>query len=1222
MLKNRFIQGFILSIILAILTGLLFNNLKYGQRDVIRFQRVLDNKFKYLDRQFNELTESWEIKNYDELSRNGMILLVYRNDTLTGWSDNSISFSDIFSISDYEIPFIFISNSYYVVRIFRKDNYTVVGLIFIKSQYQYENEFLKNSYQHDFAITSSAEIITEGARGASCIYDWNNQYLFTLVFYDEPRFPELTRYLPPLFYLSGLLFILLFLNSFIKNTRSGTWRNLTIFIAVILFALFRALQIKYQFPAAVYNLEIFGPMPFANSRMLPSLGDLLVNTVLIIFIIARVNSDFYFPEYLTGKKKINSGSFHIFMFIILIAFFIYTYFIFESLTCDSRISYEAYKVTGLSAYSFVGLIIFAINMACIILIIDTILKVSKDIYSLEKLILIFTLVLISAIILCFILHFKIDGYSVLFFFLIFVIVGLLKYRKDSIYKYSSLVLLVLLFSIYTVYVTTYMVRNREKDEMKLMAENLATEHDPVAEYLLEGLSNKISSDKRLIELLFDFDYSTADIYAYLQKKYFTGFWSKYNFRFIDCRPMDSIYFEIPEKSSFRCYDFFDGVIKESGIHLPDSKFYYIEYLNGRINYLGWISYNIAGAANEISLFIELESRLVSQEMGYPELLLDSKSGKNTNLSEFSYAKYYKNRLIAQLGNFLYTLKLEVYGETGQEYSYLSFDGYDHVVYKIDNDNTIILSKPSVKFFNLLVSFSYVFAFYYLLVAASLLIINLSKLDRGLEFSFKNKIQLAVISILFLSLMLIGGGTIYFSIEQYKKKHDDNLREKIQSVYVELDHKLAYEERLSSDWSADNYDNLDQLLIKFSEVFYTDINLYDPNGDLLATSRPEIFERGLQGGKMNPYAFDRMVTDRQAEFIHHERIGNLDYLSAYVPFINADNRLLAYLNLPYFTRENLLKKEVATLVVAIVNVFVLLILLTIAIAIVISNQITKPLRLIQQKFSEIKLGKKYEQIHYDRNDEISGLVSEYNRMVQELARNVELLARSERESAWREMAKQIAHEIKNPLTPMKLSVQHLLRSWKDGEEKYGEYINKVTGTLIEQIDNLSAIASEFSNFAKMPKANNQQIDLAQKIKNTISLFSNTRNIDIKTNFHNNKKVIIYADKEQLSRVFINLLKNAIQSIPEDKQGKIDVELMTGGDKAIVKIKDNGKGIPEELKDRLFVPNFTTKSSGMGLGLAIVKNIIENCNGKIEFETELGKGTTFIIELPVFKEENIL
>lgn len=1218
MYKKRYIQGIIFTVILAILTSLLLKQLKYGPREVVKFQRVLNNKFKYLDRKYSELTKQWRINDYNELSKNGIILLIYKNDSLISWSDNSISFSNIYRESDYENPFIFISNSYYVVKTYRKDNYIVIGLIFIKSEYPYENEFLQNAFQVDFAITSSAEIITEGTRGSNSVYDWNNQYLFTLIFYNELKYPELTRYLPPFFYLLSFLFIILFLNNYIKSIDSAIRKNWTIFIVGILFLIFRTVQTKYEFPASVYNLELFGPLPFANSYLIPSLGDMLINSILLIFIIVLFNTDFYFSENLTKRKRIGSNPLHIFLFIVLAGYFIYTYFVFVTLTNDSGISYEAYKVTGLSAYSFIGLLIFALNLASLVLIIDMIFKVSKDSYSIEKLLFIFTLVLISTIALCFILDFRIDTYSILFFFLIFLIIGLLKYKKDNIYRYSSLVLLVLLFSIYTVYITTYMIRSKDRKEMRIMAENLATEHDPVAEYLLEDISEKMSSDKGLIELLFDFDYTTGDIYSYLQKKYFTGFWNKYSFRFIDCRPIDSIYFEIPEKSRFLCYEFFDEIIKESGIRLPDSKFYYLDNLNGKINYLGRIDYILPGQDNEISLFIELESRLISQELGYPELLLDSKFGKTTDLSDLSYAKYNKNRLIAQFGNFLYALKLDVYRETGQDYSFVNFDGFEHLIYKIDEDNTIILSKSSVRFFNLLVSFSYVFAFYYLLIVSSLLAINLLKFDRKLEINFKNKIQFSIISILFLSLILIGGGTIYFSIEQYKNKHDDNLREKIQSVYIELDHKLAYEEKLTPDWSADKYDNLDQLLIKFSEVFYSDINLYDPDGDLLATSRPEIFERGLQGGKMNPVAFEKMVIDKQAEFIHQERIGKLEYLSAYVPFVNVENRLLAYLDLPYFTKQNLLKKEVTTLVVAIVNVFVLLILLTIAIAILISNQITKPLRMVQQKFGEIKLGRKYEQIQYNRKDEIGSLVTEYNRMVQELARSVELLAKSERESAWREMAKQIAHEIKNPLTPMKLSVQHLLRSWKDGKENYGEHIDKVTNTLIEQIDNLSAIASEFSNFAKMPKANNQKIDLIQKIKNSTGLFANIKNIDIKTNFHNNRNVIVFADKEQLSRAFINLLKNAIQSIPDDIQGKIEIDLTTNKDKAYVKIKDNGKGIAGELKDKLFMPNFTTKTSGMGLGLAIVKNIVENCNGKIDFDTELGKGTTFNIELPIYKE----
>jgi two-component system nitrogen regulation sensor histidine kinase NtrY len=292
--KKKYIQAIILAIILAILTGLILKQLKYGQRDVVKFQRVLNNKFKYLDKKYSELKENWRITDYNELSKNGIILLIYKNDSLISWSDNSISLSNIYRESDYENPFIFISNSYYVVKTFRKNNYTVIGLIFIKSEYPYENEFLQNAFQNDFAVASSAEIITEGARGSNSVYDWNNQYLFTLIFYDELKYPELTRYLPPFFYLLSFLFILLYLHYYINTINSRLRRNWSIFIAGLAFLIFRIVQTKYEFPAAVYNLELFGPIPFANSRLLPSLGDLLVNTILLTFIIVKFNTDFYF----------------------------------------------------------------------------------------------------------------------------------------------------------------------------------------------------------------------------------------------------------------------------------------------------------------------------------------------------------------------------------------------------------------------------------------------------------------------------------------------------------------------------------------------------------------------------------------------------------------------------------------------------------------------------------------------------------------------------------------------------------------------------------------------------------------------------------------------------------------------------------------------------------------------------------------------------------------
>lgn len=360
---------------------------------------------------------------------------------------------------------------------------------------------------------------------------------------------------------------------------------------------------------------------------------------------------------------------------------------------------------------------------------------------------------------------------------------------------------------------------------------------------------------------------------------------------------------------------------------------------------------------------------------------------------------------------------------------------------------------------------------------------------------------------------------------------------------------------------------------------------------------------------------------KTEFIHDERIGRLEYLSVYIPFKNKNGELLAYLNLPYFAKQSELEKEISGFLVALINIYVLLFALSIVLAILISNYVTKPLKLIQDKLSKIKLGKTNELIEWQEKDEIGNLVSEYNRMIVELSNSAELLAKSERESAWREMAKQVAHEIKNPLTPMKLSVQHLQRTWNDRAPDMDEKIDRITKTIIEQIDTLSTIATEFSNFAKMPKANLEKIDLTQIIHTSIHLFNENETIEIVFNTPSIDAAFVLADKEQLLRVFNNLFKNAIQSIPENRNGKIDVVLKKHNEKYLISISDNGSGINATIIDKIFTPNFTTKTGGMGLGLAMVKSMVESSGGKIWFKTEMDKGTTFYVELPCYEESKI-
>ena len=405
------------------------------------------------------------------------------------------------------------------------------------------------------------------------------------------------------------------------------------------------------------------------------------------------------------------------------------------------------------------------------------------------------------------------------------------------------------------------------------------------------------------------------------------------------------------------------------------------------------------------------------------------------------------------------------------------------------------------------------------------------------------------------------------------------------------------------------------LIKLSNTFNTDINLYDLNGFLMATSRPEIFFRNLTSRRINNMAFINLVNLTRSEYIQKEKVGTLEYISAYVPFMDSNKKVIAYLNLPYFRMQSILAREISNLIVAIVNFTLLLIVITMSIAVIISGRLTSPLMMLGEGLASVGVGKKSEHLVYRGNDEIGELVKQYNRMVDEIEESTHKLANSEREYAWREMAKQIAHEIKNPLTPMKLNVQQLYKSWKDKAPGFDKLLERFTKNQIEYIDNLSTIATAFSSFAKMPGNNPVELNLLDQIRSTLELFKNTANITFNVNWPHESKVMIYADREHINSVFANLIKNGIQSIPQGQEGVIRVDMEIQSDKVVISIADNGSGIPEDLRWKLFTPNFTTKSSGMGLGLSIAKKYIENANGRIWFESEAGKGSVFFVELPL-------
>jgi nitrogen fixation/metabolism regulation signal transduction histidine kinase len=301
-------------------------------------------------------------------------------------------------------------------------------------------------------------------------------------------------------------------------------------------------------------------------------------------------------------------------------------------------------------------------------------------------------------------------------------------------------------------------------------------------------------------------------------------------------------------------------------------------------------------------------------------------------------------------------------------------------------------------------------------------------------------------------------------------------------------------------------------------------------------------------------------------------------------------------------------------VAIINLNAFIFLIAGVIAFFITNRITRSFSFISNKMKAISLGQMNETIIWNRKDEIGDLVAEYNKMVAKLDDSAVALAKNERESAWREMARQVAHEIKNPLTPMKLSLQHLQRAIEMGKGDIQELTKSVSRTLVEQIDHLSQIAADFSQFANIGNPHKEVFDLNEMIQLLTQLHFIEGDLDL-TWKPEDVKVLITADRTHINRLFTNLIQNALQSIQEGSSASIIVAEKLHNKNVLITVSDNGVGIPEDIRSKIFTPNFTTKNSGTGLGLAMCKGIVEECKGNIWFETVLGKGTTFFVELPL-------
>jgi signal transduction histidine kinase len=679
---------------------------------------------------------------------------------------------------------------------------------------------------------------------------------------------------------------------------------------------------------------------------------------------------------------------------------------------------------------------------------------------------------------------------------------------------------------------------------------------------------------------------------------------------------------------------YEGLVRSGAFKLEDVNYSYkINDTFGFQIYFGIIPIfegeNLLGR-----LVIELKSQPYDSNSHFPELLIEGKLKSDEDFSEYSLAFYKDNKLYSQSGPYTYDMinspktgfrgvadKVVFQNEVTPE------KNYSHAIYKPqDKSKLIVITKEKITFIVRLATLSFFFLVFilfgigfYILIwffkniennKAGWFNINRYLMINANKILYKTRIQVSIVLSVVATLIIVGWTTFYYIKNEYLKQQESAIREKVRSV------QLSYEKQILNIGTIKNDEEAKFRFNQFASVNSAYLNLYDIRGNLILTSLDKMFDYGIIGRRMGALAYIQLHLLQRSEYVNpQEKIGDFKYAAAYAPIRNAQNQTIAYIGIPNYTNEADYQAKIGLFINTLINIYALVFVLIGVLAVFLANQITNPLTFIQESIRKTKLGQKNQPIIWHRQDEIGSLIKEYNKMIAALEQSAVKLARSERESAWREMAKQVAHEIKNPLTPLKLGVQLLEKSWKEQDPNFERKFASFNKSFVEQIDSLATIASEFSNFAKMPDTKLEELELLPFIDKALAVFNTSERVEIIVLNRTNRNILVMGDKDQLIRIFNNLLKNALEASEERDRCLIKIKVINDEKNVYVEIEDNGKGIDQSLQHNIFVPNFTTKSSGTGLGLAFVKQAIENAGGTIEFSSALDKGTTFYLGFPL-------
>lgn len=940
-------------------------------------------------------------------------------------------------------------------------------------------------------------------------------------------------------------------------------------LLLVLAGLFAVIIATYIWGESMKNSsKLFSPTVYADGQLFNSLGAVMVTSLLIIFFVgcSFVTRNDIFRKILRTRHTRRTLWLYAGAILLMIAgVFLYVHVIFRSIILNSNISLELYRLNDLSIFSFLVYLTLTGLLMMIPLLAQMLMPALKHLFGF----------------------------------------------RHNIFSAKSRTVTASVFAVYMVAMAGTLGFKKEQDRVTVWANRLSIDRDISLELELRRTEDKIASDQ-LIATLSAISNSNSIILNRVIESYMPRVSQNYDI-------MVEIF---PENEKDRRTIAYITDIMTRGVPISEgSRFRYMRDPGERSLYIGGFAYYNQGSGVTM-MILRVSPKSNRENKGYAHLLGYSAPGDVLIPARYSYAKYSGKVLTSYKGNYSYpTIVDDDLQRTIDEATsgVVRANGYTHFVNRIADDDLILISRPKTEDFSYIVTFLFLtLIFYFCLSLLTLTRTHPRKRERNY---YKSKINSAMMMALIMTLITLATVSVLFVYRRNNANLRSSMADKINSLQTLLQSRCRY----VKDFTDFNTQEASGILEDVSTTMKSDITLYTTGGKELRSTTPEVFDLMLMGSRMNPDAFENIIYKNKRYYIGKETIGSKETYFLYAPVFNIQGRMIAIMCSPFTDESFDFRSEAVLHSITVITVFMILLILARFITATAVDKMFKPLTEMGRKMNEASINN-LEYIVYEQEDEVARLVRAYNLMVHDLYNSTKKLTQAERDKAWATMARQVAHEIKNPLTPIKLQIQRLIRMKKNGNPAWTERFDEISAEVLRQIDMLADTANEFSTFAKLYTEEPVEIDLDRLLKEEIDLFDSRDNIRFA--YMGLEGATVMGPKPQLTRVFVNLINNAVQAIEnaqteagerggESFIGRIVISLRLSTKEGFYDIvfEDNGPGVSDDNRARLFTPNFTTKSNGTGLGLSICRNILEKCDAEIFYSKSFAlKGACFTVRFP--------